>query len=318
MKVVGFVGYPLSGKTTASQVAVEIGIPTVNMGDVVREEVAKRNLPLTDENLGNVASDLRKKFGMDIIARLCIPKIRKILDEKGVVVVDGIRGIDEVERFKKTFGDDFILIAIEAPLEIRFERAKRRMRSDDVLTIEELKKRDEREESFGLKKAMEVANFTVENSGDIEIFKEKIKELLKSVASGVEVIVETYVHPTEDEEKVKKAVRNLFPDSEIEIKEGKLIAKARDLRKFRELLRIQKILDTARSEITRGRIGSEVIIYLNKQAATVSKVNFTDEDAILSPLKVTFRLMNVPFSRFLDYIAPETRNGKIIKEIDKL
>lgn len=318
MRIVGFVGYPLSGKSTASRVASEMDIPVINMGDVVRGEAEKRNLPLTDENLGLIASELRNKLGMDAIAKLCIPKIRELLDERGVVAVDGIRGVDEVERFKKAFGEDFILIAIDCPIEIRFERARKRMRSDDVLTIEDLRKRDEREESFGLKKAIEIADFTIENTGDIETFKEKVKELLKKLAVGVEVFIETYVHPTEDEEKVKKAVKNIFPDAEIKILDGKLMAKAKDLKKFRELLRIQKILDTARSEIVRGRRGSEVTIYLNKQAATVSKVNFADEDAVLSPLKVRFRLMNVPFNRFLDYIAPETRGGKIVKEIDRL
>ncbi|MET1123669.1 MAG: AAA family ATPase [Archaeoglobaceae archaeon] len=318
MRVIAFVGYPLSGKTTAAEVAREMGIPVVVMGDVVREEAAKRNLPMTDENLGKIAEELRKKHGMDAIAKLCIPKIREALKEKGVVVVDGVRSIDEVKRFREVFGDDFVLIAIEAADDVRLERARRRMRSDDAMTVEELKRRDEREEKWGLREAMKLANFTVENTGSIEDFRAKVRELLKRLASGVEVIVETTVHPTESEEKVVSAVKNLFPDAEIKIEDGKLIAKARDLRKFRELLRIQRILDTARSELIRGRSGSEVTIYLNKQTATVSKINFADEDATLSPLKVTFRLMNVPFSRFLDYLAPETKGGKPVREIENL
>ena len=318
VKIIAFVGFPLSGKTTATEVAREMGIPVVVMGDVVREEAIKRGLELTDENLGKIASELRAKEGMDTIARRCIPKVREKLKEKGVVVVDGIRGIDEIRRFKETFGENFVLINIEAPLKVRFERAKARRRTDDVLTLEELVSRDEREKVWGMDKAMEIADFTVENTGSIEDFREKIRALLNKLVGGVEIIVETDVHPTEDENKVIQAIKNLFPDAEIKIKDRKLIAKARDLKKFRAILRRQRILDTARSELIKGRKNAEVVVYLNKQTATVSRINFCEEDVVLSPLKVTFRLYNVPFSRFLDYLAPETKDGRPIREIDKL
>ncbi len=318
MKVIAFVGYPLSGKSTAAQVAREMGIPVVVMGDIVREEAARRGLELTDENLGKVASELREKEGMDAIARRCIPKIREEARKSGIVVVDGIRGIAEIERFKKAFGDDFILIAIESPLEVRFERAKMRKRSDDVEKLEDLEERDRREERWGMREAMEIADFTVENTGDYEDFVDKIRQILLKLTRNVEVEIETEVHPTESEEKVVNAIRNLFPDAEITIENGRLRGKARNIERFRELLRRQRILDTARGEFMKGRSGNEVTVYLNKQTATVSRINFCEPDAVLSPLKITFRLNNIPFQRFLDYIAPETRDGRPVKELEKL
>jgi len=44
MKIIAFVGMPASGKSEASGVAKGLGIPVVNMGDVVREETANRGL----------------------------------------------------------------------------------------------------------------------------------------------------------------------------------------------------------------------------------------------------------------------------------
>jgi len=318
MKIIAFVGLPLSGKSTAAKVAEELGIPVVVMGDIVREEVKRRGLELTDENAGKVATELREKEGMDAIAKRCIPIIREKAKEKGIVVVDGIRGIAEVERFKKEFGDDFILINIESPIEMRFERALKRKRDDDIKTIEELKKRDERELSWNMGEAIKVANFTIENTSDIQTFIDKIRDLLNQLAKQVEVEITTDVHPTEDEEKVIEAIRNIFPDAEIKIEDGKLIAIARDLSRLRDLLRKQRILDTARSELIRNRRGNEITVYLNKQTATVSRINFTDEDVIPSPLKVTFRIYGVPVERFIDYLAPETRDGKPIKELETL
>ncbi|MCS7130238.1 MAG: AAA family ATPase [Archaeoglobaceae archaeon] len=311
--IIAFVGYPLSGKSTAGEVAKELGIPVVTMGDVVREEALRRGLEPNSENLGRIASELREKEGMDAIAKRCIPRIRSL---GSPVLVDGVRGIAEVETFKKNF-EDFVLIAIECPIEIRFERAKRRKRSDDVLSLEDLRERDRREEAWGLREAMEVADFTIENKGDIEDFKEKVRAILRKLIS-LEIEIETKLHPTEEEEKVVKAVKNLFPDAKIKIEDGELFAIARDLGKFRELLRRQKILDTARAEFLRNKKGNEITIYLNKQTATVSKINFCEENVVLSPLKVTFRLLGVSFQKFIDYLAPETRNGKPLKEIEEL
>jgi len=210
MRVIAFVGLPLSGKTTASKVDEEMGIPVVCMGDVVREEAKRRNLPLTDEVLGKIANELREREGMDAIAKRCIPLIREKGKDVGVVVVDGVRGIAEVETFKKAFGDDFILIAIEAPLEVRFQRALKRKRSDDVKSIEELKERDKRELSWNLGEAMKIANFTIENTSGLEAFKEKVRDILTQLARKVEIEIETDVHPTEDVDKVIQAVKNLY------------------------------------------------------------------------------------------------------------
>ena len=318
MRVIAFVGLPLSGKSTAAKVAEEMGIPVVCMGDVVREEAKRRGLPQTDENLGKIAEELRRKEGMDAIAKRCIPIIREKGKDLGVVVVDGIRGIAEVERFKKEFGDDFILINIEAPLEVRFQRALKRKRSDDVRSLEDLKRRDERELGWNMGEAMKMANFTIENTGGLEEFKEKVRGILEQLCKRVEVEIETDVHPTEDVDKVAQAVKNLFPDAEISVEEGKLRAKAWDLRKFRDLLRRQRILDTARTELFKGMSGNEITILLNKQTAYVSKINFADEDAILSPIRVTFKVYGIPMGKFVDYLAPPTKAGRPIREVDTL
>ncbi len=318
MKIIAFVGLPLSGKSTASSVAREMGIPVIVMGDVVREEVKRRGLELTDENAGKIASELREKEGMDAIAKKCIPKIRELNSD--VVVIDGIRGIAEVERFKKAFGEDFVLIAIESPIELRFERALKRCRDDDrdIKSIEDLKKRDEREISWGMLEAMRVANLTVENSGDIEDFKDKIRRILKAFTKCLEAEVYTKVNPTEDVEKVRRAIENLFPEIELEFDDSTGVLKGRveKLDRFRELLRMQRILDTARAELRRGWRGNESTVYLNKQAATVSRINFTDENSVLSPIVVVFRVYGVNFERFIDWLAPETKGGKPVKEIE--
>ncbi len=179
MKLIAFVGMPASGKSEASAVVRSLNIPVVSMGDEVRKEAKKRGLPPTDENIGGTGTALRRDEGMDAIAKRCIPKIRA--QRSDVVVVDGTRNMEEVNYFKKQFGDDFKLIAINAPFDLRFERVKKRARSDDMIGIEELKRRDEREKNWGLENAMDLADITLNNNRSIEEFREEIRKLFRKI-----------------------------------------------------------------------------------------------------------------------------------------
>ncbi len=178
MKLIAFVGMPASGKSEASAVVRSLKIPVVSMGDEVREEVKRRGLLPTDENIGGTGTALRTDEGMDAIAKRCVPKIRA--QSGNVVVIDGTRNIEEVNYFKKQFGDDFKLIAINVPFELRFERIKKRARSDDMTGIEELKRRDEREKGWGLEKAMGMADITINNTRSIGEFQEEIRKLFRT------------------------------------------------------------------------------------------------------------------------------------------
>jgi dephospho-CoA kinase len=154
-------------------------IPVVSMGDVVREEAAKRSLPPTDENIGGIGTALRRDEGMDAISKRCVQKIR--VHGGDMVVIDGTRNIEEINYFKKQFGIDFKLISINAPFDLRFERVKKRARSDDMTGIEELKRRDEREKDWGIDKAMEQADITLNNTSSLKEFQKEIRKLLRTV-----------------------------------------------------------------------------------------------------------------------------------------
>ncbi len=177
MKIIAFVGMPASGKSEASAMARTLNIPIVNMGEIVREETAKRGLLPTDENIGGTGTNLRKEGGMDVIARRCVPKIRSL--DSVMVVVDGIRNIEEINYFKQQFGFDFELIAIKTPFELRFARVKKRARSDDMCNMDELARRDEREKSWGLDKAIEKADITINNTNSLEKFHKEITEIFR-------------------------------------------------------------------------------------------------------------------------------------------
>ena len=54
---------PGAGKSTVATILQQNGFSIITMGDVVREEAKRRNLELTDSNLGNLMLELRKDLG---------------------------------------------------------------------------------------------------------------------------------------------------------------------------------------------------------------------------------------------------------------
>lgn len=178
--MIATVGMPGCGKSEAADVARERGIPVVTMGDVVRREARLRGLDATDENLGEVATELREEEGEAAVADRCVDLIRGMDDD--VVLVDGVRGWSEAERFRGEWGDDFTLVAIEVPFDVRLERIRERGRSDDFESEEELRRRDERELGYGLGEALERADVRVENTGSLEEFRDQFGSLLDEIA----------------------------------------------------------------------------------------------------------------------------------------
>jgi len=180
LKIVGFVGMPGSGKSVASDVACEMNVPVVVMGDVIREEATRRGLDATDQNLGRVGNLLREKDGPNAIAARCLEKIDTEARDFPLVVVEGIRSKSEVDFFRK-HAQRFQLIEVWVPDEIRLDRIAARGRSDDASGDELAKavfERDMRELGWGMGDAIQAADIRIENAGTQEEFKRKIKVLL--------------------------------------------------------------------------------------------------------------------------------------------
>jgi len=176
MKVIGVVGLPASGKSEFSKIALSMGIPVIVMGDMIRAAVDEAGLEPNDANFGATANRLRAEGGMDAIARLCIPVIRK--QSAPLVLIDGIRGDAEVALFRKHFSV-FILIAIDSSFKNRLARIAARARSDDFISAEALKNRDEREQRWGLLHALANADRHISNEGTLEEFAHAVRVLLE-------------------------------------------------------------------------------------------------------------------------------------------
>src|SRR6056297_3307911 len=179
MTVIGVVGLPGSGKSEAAEVAADMGVPVVAMGDVIRAECRERGLdPATDH--GTVAKALREENGPGAIAERSLPVIEAEREDGDTVLVDGIRSDVEVEAFREAFGESFVLVEITAPFETRAERLDLRGRDASADEGgESLEDRDERELGFGMGEAMAMADVTVANTDSLSAFRRRVRTLLE-------------------------------------------------------------------------------------------------------------------------------------------
>lgn len=96
-------GMPGSGKSKIVKEFEKRGFPSVSLGDIVREETLKRGLELTKENVAKVSIRLRQELGQNAVAKLAVEKVRALLKGSQVVVIDGVRSLDEVGTFRGLF-----------------------------------------------------------------------------------------------------------------------------------------------------------------------------------------------------------------------
>ena len=103
-------------------------------------------------------------------------------------VVDSIRNPGEVAVLRGL--RDFILLGVDAPQPLRFERSLRRGRLGDGATIEEFAEKERRENSSTeagqqLKATFGLADLEILNDGTIEILRARVREALATVGCSL-------------------------------------------------------------------------------------------------------------------------------------
>lgn len=178
-KLIGITGMPGAGKTLVATYARRMGYPVVSMGDVIRAITQRRGLKPTPRNLGKIMLKIRREEGPAAVAKRCVSKIRKTPGP--TVIVEGVRSLEEIEEFKKSF-PHFTLVAIHCSPRIRFKRLHKRNRSDDPQLWAEFIERDLRELSVGLGSVIAMADYLIKNEGTKTQLQADVKTILKREA----------------------------------------------------------------------------------------------------------------------------------------
>ena len=117
MITIGITGHPSSGKDTVADYLQSQGFSHISLGGLIKEEMAKKGIPTDRAHTSIFANEMRKIRGPGYLVEITLEKI----SEK--TIISGLRNVAEVLLLKEKLGKNFILIAVDAPLEIRYQRA---------------------------------------------------------------------------------------------------------------------------------------------------------------------------------------------------
>ena len=177
--IIGITGTFASGKDTIADYLEEKGFEHFSLSDELREIAKEKGIDPTRDNLRELGNASRDEFGPDYLPKRVLQRAKS-----DKVLISSIRQPAEIEFLKKQ--EDFILIGVDAPIEMRFERLKKRNRPGDPRTLEGLKEKEEKEmQSKGkncqkLHQCMQMADFTIANDGNYqELYKEVDRVLSK-------------------------------------------------------------------------------------------------------------------------------------------
>jgi len=132
--------------------------------------------------------------------------------------------------------------------------------------------------------------------------------------NNIEIEAEAFIYPTEDQGKVERAIKKIFPTCSMTIEspsEEVKTLRAREHGKdalipLQSLLRQDRIRDAARSILMSSVSDNVIIFYLNKQVAFVGHVSFSmpNAESPLGPITVRIRCEN-PVG-LIEWLAPRS------------
>ena len=173
--MIGLTGPNAAGKGEIAARLGQRGFLYHSLSDVLRDELGRRGVPPTRENLIAVGNELRAQRGAGVLAEMIVPRLG------GRDVVDSIRNPKEVDVLRRL--PRFVLVGVDAAMEVRFARAMARGRPGDGPTFEEFRAKEAVENSSDaarqqLAATFRLADLTLSNDGSLADLEQRVEALL--------------------------------------------------------------------------------------------------------------------------------------------
>jgi dephospho-CoA kinase len=175
---VGLCGFAGSGKGTVAEFLRSKGCSHYSIKEIIAEELRNRGMEVNRENLIMMANSLRSQHGPDVL----VQRVIKQLPQDGNAVIESLRNPEEVSALRAN--GNFILIAVDAPIQSRLQRLVGRSRPGDPLTLDDLRRLDGQEEAdssrsgIRIKECISMADFIIVNDGNLARLQTRIDEIL--------------------------------------------------------------------------------------------------------------------------------------------
>ncbi len=175
--IFGVVGTFASGKDTVAHYLASKGYQHISTANVIRDEMTAQGLPLDRDTMTAFATQTRAEHGNAYFTEKVMAQI------KDNAVFADMRHPDEITTLRGYYGGDFLLIAVDAPIEVRYQRAQQRGRIGEGETLADFQAKEERElsgqlGSHYLGKVISLADVTIDNDGDLERLYNKVDAIV--------------------------------------------------------------------------------------------------------------------------------------------
>jgi len=164
--IIGLVGPIASGKGTVKEYIVnKYKAEDCRFSSILRDVLKRLSLEINRDNMINLSTILRQSFGQDLLAKVISQDVKNMNTD--VVVVDGVRRVDDVKYLKDLEG--FVLLGIDAEPSIRYKRLVIRNENvgDDKKTYEEFLADHNKETELTIPPIMKTANLIIDNGGTL-------------------------------------------------------------------------------------------------------------------------------------------------------
>lgn len=179
MVVLGITGRNCAGKDTVADLLERRGFERHSLSDVLRVELRARGAEITRAALIDVGRELREREGPAVLA----DRMKGMIRTDRVALVS-VRSPIEVASLRALAG--FTLVAVEAPVDVRFLRETSRKREGPAPTLDEFVALERREDSTDpnaqqLGATIAMADRVLANDGTIADLEARVARLLEDL-----------------------------------------------------------------------------------------------------------------------------------------
>jgi len=175
--IIGLVGEIASGKdVTKKYLELNYGASYHRFSTILRDLLSRLYLPIERNNMQEMSTLLRQKFGEDVLAKIITEDVKN--DAHEIVVVDGIRREADMIYLRTLPG--FNLISLDVESKIRYERlVKRKENADDATkTYEQFIADGQKETELEIYKVMSRADYKLNNNGSLKELYSQIETIM--------------------------------------------------------------------------------------------------------------------------------------------
>lgn len=182
MIIIGMTGTFGAGKDTVLKyLKDEYGFNHFSVSEFLKEEAARRGMPINRDSQHMIGNELRAKYGPGYI-------VEQLYDQAiasgGNSVIESFRAIGEVTTLRSK-PQPFYLLAVDADTRIRYDRIVKRGSFKDNVSFEKFQADEEREmhdtdpAGMNIAECMKMADGHIENNGDLNALHEQIDKIIE-------------------------------------------------------------------------------------------------------------------------------------------